>query len=138
MATFRFELISPEEKLVSEDVTMVTVPGEEGEFGVLAGHSPLLSALKVGVVVINKDAINEGAGTNGPRRIFVAGGFADVGPDHCTLLAEEAHDLHLVDVNVLDADIARYEGEAEVAAEAFERQRLEKRLVIARAKRAAV
>lgn len=132
MTTFKFELISPEEKLISEDVTMVTVPGEEGEFGVLAGHSPLLAAVQAGVVRVNKASINDN-----PRRIFVAGGFADVGPDHVTLLAEEATDLTLVDVTALDADIARLAREAE-RAETGEKPRFEAKLAVARAKRAAL
>ena len=131
-ATFRFELVSPEEKLMSEDVAQVTVPGEEGVFGVLPGHSPLLSAIKVGVIEIRRDA------TAPARRIFVSGGFADVGAEHCTVLAEEATDLTLVDVTKLDADIARLEGEVSVAEEGLEKQRLATRLEIAQAKRAAL
>jgi len=76
--TFKFELISPEAKLISEDVTMVTIPGTEGEFGVLEGHSPLLSGVKAGIVRVHKNAMNDN-----PRRIFVAGGFADVTADRC-------------------------------------------------------
>ncbi|MCB9986293.1 MAG: ATP synthase F1 subunit epsilon [Rhodospirillales bacterium] len=129
---FTFELISPEEKLISEDVAMVTVPGEEGEFGVLAGHSPLLSPVRPGVVHIYKTAANEN-----PRRVFVAGGFADVGPDHCTVLAEEAHDLAFVDVHALEADIHELTGLVAAVGEA-ERPAIEKRLTIARAKRAAL
>ena len=130
--TFKFELISPEEKLISEDVAMVTVPGEEGEFGVLAGHSPLLSSVRAGVVHIHKSALNDN-----PRRVFVAGGFADVGPDHCTLLAEEAHDLAFVDVHALEAEIHELSGLAAAVGE-HERAAVEKRLGIARAKRAAL
>lgn len=125
--TFKFELISPEEKLISEDVTMVTIPGEEGEFGVLEGHSPLLSAVKAGVVRINKTSVNDN-----PRRVFVAGGFADVGPDHCTLLAEEAHDLALVDVTGLDGEIR------ELEALALNDERAAARLAVLQAKRAAI
>lgn len=130
--TFKFELISPEEKLISEDVIMVTIPGEEGEFGVLEGHSPLLSSVKAGVVRVTKEATNDN-----PRRIFVAGGFADVGPTHCTVLAEEVHDLSAVDVSTLDADIARLASEI-AAIEAIERPKHEARLAILRAKRAAI
>jgi F-type H+-transporting ATPase subunit epsilon len=131
--TFKFELVSPEEKLISEDVTMVTIPGEEGEFGVLAGHSPLLSAVKMGVVRVNKTAMNDN-----PRRIFVAGGFADVGPDHCTLLAEEATDMTLVDVSLLDANIAHLNNELLAESDVYSKARIEARLAIARAKRAAI
>jgi F-type H+-transporting ATPase subunit epsilon len=122
---FKFELISPEEKLISEDVTMVTIPGEEGEFGVLEGHSPLLSAVKAGVVRINKTSMNDNA-----RRVFVAGGFADVGPDHCILLAEEAHDLALVDITALDAEISALSLASDEKSTA--------RVALLRAKRAAI
>lgn len=124
---FKFELISPEQKLISEDVTMVTIPGEEGEFGVLAGHSPLLAAVRAGVVRIHKDATNDN-----PRRVFVAGGFADVTAEHCTLLAEDVTDLSLVDVTALDAQIAR------LAADAATDERAAAKLAVARAKRAAI
>lgn len=131
--TFRFELVSPEEKLISEDVVMVTVPGEEGVFGVLAGHSPVLSSLRMGVVDVRKGAINDN-----PRRVFVAGGFADVGTAHCTVLAEEAVDMATLSAAALDADIAKLGAEVAVAAEGFDRQRLEARLAVAQAKRAAL
>lgn len=136
--TFKFELISPEEKLISEDVTMVTIPGVEGEFGVLEGHSPLLSAVKAGVVRVNKTAMNDSAGPNGPRRIFVAGGFADVTPERCVLLAEEAEDLTLVDVSALEADISRVSSAAASESDAFEKARLENRLRVLQAKREAL
>lgn len=130
-ATFRFELVSPEEKLMSEDVAQVTVPGEEGVFGVLAGHSPLLSSLQMGVIEVRRE---EGAQ---PRRIFISGGFADVGAAHCTVLAEEATDMTLVDVTKLEADIAKLQADAQ-AADGFDKQRLEARLAVAKAKRAAL
>jgi len=134
MSTFKFELVSPEEKLISEDVTMVTIPGEEGEFGVLAGHAPLLSALRVGVIEVRKDSMND----NNPRRVFVAGGFADVGVDHCTVLAEDAVDLSTLSVAKLDAETAKIEASLAAATDALDRQRLEARLVVAQAKRAAI
>lgn len=131
--TFKFELISPEEKLISEDVTMVTIPGAEGEFGVLEGHSPLLSAVKAGIVRVHKGAINDN-----PRRIFVAGGFADVTPERCVLLAEEAQDLMLVDVSALDAEISRLAIAISAESDAFEKVKLEGRLSVLKAKRAAI
>lgn len=130
---FKFELISPEEKLISEDVTMVTIPGAEGEFGVLSGHSPLLSAVKAGIVRVHKGAINDN-----PRRIFVAGGFADVTPERCVLLAEEAQDLMLVDVSALDAEISRLAIAISAESDAFEKVKLEGRLSVLKAKRAAI
>ena len=78
-----FELVSPEKLLISDGVDMVVVPGAEGDFGVLAGHAPLISSLRPGVI----DTYNGG---NLADRIFVAVGFAEVTGERCTVLAEEA------------------------------------------------
>jgi F-type H+-transporting ATPase subunit epsilon len=78
-----FELVSPERLLLSEDVDMVEVPGEEGDFGVLVRHAPLISTLRPGVIKVHD-------GGSVTARIFVAGGFAEVTPQRCTVLAEEA------------------------------------------------
>ncbi len=129
---FQFDLISPEEKLMSERVGMVTIPGEEGEFGVVIGHAPLLAAMKPGVIRIGR-WLND----NAPRRVFVSGGFVDVGPDHCTVLAEEAHDLDLVDVTTLDAEIDALANSMAATPEE-ERRRNEIRLTLLKAKRSAV
>ena len=80
---FSFELVSPEKLLLAEEVDMVVVPGAEGDFGVLVGHAPLISSLRPGVI----DTYNGGKVAN---RIFVAGGFAEVTGERCTVLAEEA------------------------------------------------
>lgn len=84
------ELVSPEKLLLSEAVGMVVVPGEEGDFGVLPGHAPFISAVRRGVI----DVYQDGAVV---RRIFVAGGVAEVTPDRCTVLAEEAVPLADID-----------------------------------------
>ena len=78
-----FELVSPERLLISEAVDMVVVPGTEGHFGVLPGHAPFTSTVRPGVIEI----YNGGEVTG---RLFVAGGFAEVTPERCTVLAEEA------------------------------------------------
>jgi F-type H+-transporting ATPase subunit epsilon len=78
-----FELVSPERLLISEPVDMVVVPGEEGDFGVLVQHTPMISAVRPGVIAVH----NGGQVT---ERIFVAGGFAEVTPARCTALAERA------------------------------------------------
>ena len=81
--TFRFELISPEEVLISEPATLVTVPGEGGDFGVLPAHAPTLSTLRPGVVEVQHEQ-------GETSYIFVSGGFADVTPEQCAILAEDA------------------------------------------------
>jgi len=82
MATFRFELVSPERLLYAGDVTQVDVPGEVGDFGVLAGHAPYIATLKPGLLTIYGDGE--------PQRIVVRGGFAEAGPEGLTVLAEQA------------------------------------------------
>lgn len=83
--TFTFELVSPEKLQVSKPVAMVTVPGGEGEYGVLAGHAPMITTVKAGVIEVfaeNTSTVSD--------RIFVAGGFAEVTQTRCTVLADEA------------------------------------------------
>ncbi len=88
--TFQFELVSPERVLASEQAHMVTIPGENGEFGVLADHIPLLSSIRPGVVAVYT--------TSGEvKKIFVGGGFADVKENVCSVLAEEA--INVTDLN---------------------------------------
>ncbi len=87
-----FELVSPERLLISEAVDMVIVPGAEGDFGALPRHAPMISTIRPGVI----DVYTDGRVTN---RIFVAGGFAEVNEERCTVLAEEA-----VPVDQLDRD----------------------------------
>ena len=82
MATFHFDLVSPERMVFSGDVEHVVVPGSEGEFGVLAHHAPFVSMLRPGILSIL------GPGT--PQRIVVGGGFAEVAPEGLTVLAELA------------------------------------------------
>jgi len=93
-----FELVSPEKVLVSRGVDMVVVPGEEGDFGVLPGHALFLSGVRTGVIeVYDGDTVSD--------RIFVAGGFAEVTGERCTVLAEEAINLAEVDRVVVEARI---------------------------------
>ncbi len=102
---FSFELVSPEKLLLAEEVDMVIVPGAEGDFGVLVGHAPLISSLRPGVI----DTYNGGKVAD---RIFVAGGFAEVTGERCTVLAEEA-------IPVKDIDSANAEERLKVAKEAI-------------------
>lgn len=93
-----FELVSPERLLMSAKVDMVVVPGTEGAFGVLAGHAPLVSSIRPGIV----DVYDEKDIT----RIFVRGGFAEVTSAGLTVLTEEAIDLATLDRAALDARIS--------------------------------
>ena len=81
--TTQLELVSPSRLLKSEAVEMVIVPGSEGNFGALPKHAPMIATLRPGVLDIYKDG-------KIAERIFVAGGLAEVDPQRCTILAEEA------------------------------------------------
>ena len=84
MADLRFELVTPDHLVMSEDVYMVVVPGTEGESGILAGHAPYMTTLKNGEVAVYR---SQGAQ---PERIRVTGGFAEVSDKGLTVLAESA------------------------------------------------
>ena len=75
--TFNFELVSPEQKLISEQAYQVTIPGEEGDVGVRAGHMALVMTVRPGVV----EVIRTEDGTK--EKIFIAGGFADISQTNC-------------------------------------------------------
>lgn len=84
MADLHFELVTPERLVRADEVHMVVVPGVEGEFGVMAGHAPFMTTLKDGELKVYKSA---GAA---PESITVSGGFAEVGDNGLTVLAESA------------------------------------------------
>lgn len=98
--TFSFELVSPERRLIEGPARMAVIPGVEGDFGVLAGHSALLSALRPGVIALDMD------GTDERQSIFIAGGFADVTAANCTILAEEAVPVADLDRAALETELA--------------------------------
>lgn len=93
-----FDLVSPERLLLSEGVDMVTVPGKEGDFGVLAGHAPVMTTLRPGVINVDDAGKSQ-------QRIFVRGGFAEVTPKGLTILAEKAIPMEDLDAGMLDQEI---------------------------------
>lgn len=97
-----FDLVSPERLLVSETAEMITVPGREGDFGVLAGHAPLISSLRPGVIDVK-------GSEKGDMRYFVLGGFAEVSPQKLTVLAEDVQPMSEVDTARLDECIKNAE-----------------------------
>ncbi len=101
MATFKFDLVSPEKLLFSGDVDQVDVPGVEGDFGVLAGHAPYVTTLRPGIVTIH--------GTAGAQKIVVHGGFAEVSPRGLTVLADVAEAVEDVDRDKFAARISEME-----------------------------
>ena len=79
-----FELVTPEKLIRSEEVYMVTVPGSEGDFGVLEGHAPVMSTIRDGELLVQRSA---GAAS---EAIVIRGGFAEVNASGLTVLAEQA------------------------------------------------
>ena len=111
-----FDLVSPERLLLSEDAEMVTIPGTEGEMGVMAGHMPLVSTLKPGVIDVK---IVHGQ----HDKFFVSGGFAEVTPAKITVLAEEAIPLAHLDEGTLQQRIIDAEEDIATAKTDAEMQR---------------
>ena len=116
----KLEVVTPEKSVISEDVHIVMAPGSEGEFGVLAGHTPFLTSLKVGPVHWQDSTGKEVCA-------FVSGGFAEALPDRVTILAESAERRR--DIDLARAKAARERAGKRLAGE-------EKDINVARAKAA--
>ncbi|MEX0405848.1 F0F1 ATP synthase subunit epsilon [Aquibium sp. LZ166] len=118
---FKFELVSPERLLVSEDVESVVIPGAEGEMTVMANHAPVMTTIKPGVVTVNTAA-------GKTDRYVVFGGFADILPEGCTLLAESATHVDKLNREELARRIQEAREDLSDASEHHERTRLEEYL----------
>jgi F-type H+-transporting ATPase subunit epsilon len=101
MATFHFELVSPDKISFSGEVDQVDVPGSEGDFGVLAGHAPLIALLRPGLMTVYSGGEQ--------TKLVVLGGFAEVGPDGLTVLADVATSLEDLDRASLQKQIVEIE-----------------------------
>lgn len=129
---FDFELVSPEKKLMSEKAWQVTVPGEEGDFGVRAGHSSLVSTIRPGVVeIVSKQG-------DAPTKIFIAGGFADVTATNLTVLAEQATKVDDMDKGAIEKEITDLEKKLADTKDEIEVSRFKKQLSLENAKLTAV
>ena len=126
-----FELVSPEKLLLSEDVEMVVVPGVEGDFGVLPGHAPLISEVRPGIIAVFQGGKVE-------ERIFVAGGFAEVTAERCTVLAEQALPIAEIDRGAVEADLKDAREDLADAKSDHERAAAEAAIAVAEAKITAV
>ena len=122
MATFKFELVSPERILFSGDVVSVIVPSSEGEMTVLAGHAPLVATLKAGIVLVQT---SESSG----KEFFVNGGLVEVNQASTTILAEQGRFIEDVDTAVLDAEILTAETRLAGSQDEAEQKRLAEQLV---------
>ncbi|MEA2934887.1 MAG: F-type H+-transporting ATPase subunit epsilon [Variibacter sp.] len=130
MATFHFELVSPERLLFSGEVDQVDVPGAEGDFGVLAGHAPMVSTLKPGILTVI-----EGGNR---RRIVVFGGFAEISPNGLTVLADNAAPVEDIDNALIAAEIKDLEEDIADTTDAQVRDKARRKLDQLRAVQALV
>jgi F-type H+-transporting ATPase subunit epsilon len=120
MAKFHFDLVGPEKLLYSGEVEQVDVPGSEGDFGVLAGHAPLIAMLRPGVLTIYTGSEQ--------IRAVVTGGFAEANPTGLTVLADSAVAVDDLDPAVLAGQIKDLEEDVADAAEGSARDRAAHRL----------
>lgn len=130
---FQFELVSPEALLVNKQAALVTVPGGEGDFGVLAGHAPLIASVRPGILEVFEQ---EGAAAS--DRIFVAGGFAEVTTDRCTVLAEDAMPVAKLNRAELEEQAANLTEDVTLAKTEAERSEVEAKLAVVKAKLQAI
>ena len=118
-----FELVSPERLLVEDRFDMVVVPGDDGDIGVLPRHAPLIATLRPGVIDIHD-------GGRVAHRVFVGGGFAEVLPDRCTVLAERALMVGDIDRGETEARLRDAELDRRDAGSDDERGRAEARIAV--------
>ena len=109
MATFHFDLVSPEKLAFSGEVDQVDIPGVEGDFGVLAGHAPVVAAIRPGVLTVTTG--------NSHEKIIVLGGLAEVSDKGLTVLADVATSMQDLDkqafaeqISGMEAKLAEKEG----------------------------
>jgi F-type H+-transporting ATPase subunit epsilon len=102
-ATFNFELVTPERLLLSGAAEQVVVPGAEGDFAVLAGHAPVISTLRPGILEITL--------TDGKQRIFVKKGVAEADPERLTILAQIAVAVESLDAAAIASELKSAEAE---------------------------
>ena len=105
MAKINFDLVSPEKLIFNDEVWMIIVPGKDGDIGVLPGHSKVLSSLRSGRVLVfdeNKNLI---------KSYFVSGGFVEINPGKCILLAEEADEMNNLEKSNIEKEVQEFENQ---------------------------
>ena len=106
MATISFDLVSPEQLLFNDEVGMIIVPGKDGDIGVLPRHSKVLSSLRPGRVMVY------GENKNLLKSFFVAGGFVEINPEKCIVLADGVNEMSDLDKNSIQQQIQELESSA--------------------------
>ena len=122
-----FELVSPEKLLLSEAVDMVLIPGAEGDMGVLPGHAPVISTIRPGTICVFENSVIT-------KRIFVAGGFAEIADGRCTVLAEDAVVLDDLKAGDVETQIGHLKDDISIARDNAEKAVAEAALLVAEAK----
>lgn len=124
MENFAFDLVNPERQLLSKPVTMAVIPGVDGDFGVLKGHAPVITAIRPGVVRIYD-------GETITQRFVVSGGFVEVTDERCTVLATEAFDVAKMEDKALETRVENAKDALSEAKDETNRIVLESRLQLA-------
>ena len=124
--TLQFDLVTPAALIVSEAVEMVEVPGAEGDFGVLANHSPFMSIIRPGVITVH-------SGAAARKRYFITAGYAEVNPQGCTVLAESIRDMAQVSKERAQKERDDAARDVDYAKDDFSRERAAHKLVLAEA-----
>jgi len=130
--SLHFELVSPEKLVLAKDAALVTVPGGEGDYGVLAGHAPMITTVRPGVIEVYEQEESPPV-----ERFFVAGGFAEVTGERCTVLAEEAVPVAELDRAQLEQQASNLAEDINLAKTDAERAGIEMQLALVKAKLAA-
>jgi F-type H+-transporting ATPase subunit epsilon len=125
MAKVSFRLVMPEREVLATEADMVVVPGSEGDFGVLHGHAPLISTVRPGVLEVLQ-------GNKVEQRFIVVGGFAEVTPERCTVLADEATPFDEVTAEQLAERERQAERDITDAGSEAEKAAAEKALAVAK------
>ena len=110
MAKISFDLVSPENLIFNDEVGMIIVPGKDGDLGILPGHSKLMSSLRPGRVMVY------GEDKNLLKSFFVSGGFAEINPEKCIVLAESVEELSSLEKSLVEKEIQQLESQNEMKA----------------------
>ncbi len=124
MATISFDLVSPENLIFNDKAGMIIVPGKDGDLGVLPGHSKVMSSLRPGRVMVY------GEDKNLLKAFFVSGGFAEINPEKCIVLAESVVELNTLEKSLIEKEIQDLENE--------ENKKSKEKLLVANAKLEAI
>ena len=103
MTTISFDLVSPEKLIFNDDVGMIIIPGKDGDLGVLPGHSKIMSSLRPGRVMVY------GEDKNLLKSFFVSGGFTEINPEKCIVLAESVDEMSELEKSLVEKEIQELE-----------------------------